>query len=293
MMGQFQGVHVALVTPMTEGGDVDSGAIPALIDYLIDSGIHGIVPLGSTGEFYALTTAERQRVVDETIRAVAGRVPVTVGTNGGSTSDAMAHSVYAQEAGADAILLAAPYYSLPTADELYEHFAAIEKAIDLPIILYNYPGRTGVDLTPALVARLAKLPGIQFVKESTGQLERIPEIQTACGDSIDVLCGCDALALESFQAGAVGWITGAANVLPAELVQLYELHNTGREGDAQQLSARLESLLAHFEDGLYTQKVKAGCALAGHPVGDPRPPLRPLGTSATETLRSIMEAARH
>jgi len=288
MMGQFQGVHVALVTPMTEGGDVDSAAIPALIDYLIDSGIHGIVPLGSTGEFYALTTAERQRVVDETIRAVAGRVPVTVGTNGGSTSDAMAHSVYAQEAGADAILLAAPYYSLPTLDELYAHFAAVEKAVDVPIILYNYPGRTGVDLTPALVARLAKLPGIQFVKESSGLLERVAEIQTACEDSIEVLCGCDALALESFQAGAVGWITGAANVLPAELVQLYELHRTGRESEAQQLTERLAPLLAHFENGLYTQKVKAACALEGHPVGPPRPPLRPLSEQSIEALSRLL-----
>jgi len=289
MSEAFRGVFVAVVTPMTQDEKIDLVALRALLDHLIAAGVHGIAALGSTGEFYALDGEERCRVVSATIDAVAGRVPVLVGASFGSTREVISHCEYAQRKGADGVLLSSPYYSLPTADELYAHFAAVEDAIDLPIMLYNYPGRTGVDLTPDLIARLAKLAGVRYVKESTGDATRITEIIRRCGGDIDVFCGCDTLALESLAMGATGWVTGAANVLPAELVRLYELSaKTSDLSQARKLYYRLLPALAHLERGKYTQKSKAGCGLKGHPVGPPRRPLLPLTPEESERLAAIL-----
>jgi len=187
---------------------------------------------------------------------------------------------YAREAealGADGVLLATPYYSLPTPDELFEHFRMVNDAIGIPIMLYNYPGRTGVDMTPALVERLAALKNIRYIKESTGDIARIGEILRRVGGKMGVFCGCDTLALESLRLGAAGWVGGVVNLLPKEHVQLFEL--ACEEGDghaAETLYHRLLPVLSLMEnEGKYTQFVKAGCELMGHPVGPPRRPLLP------------------
>jgi 4-hydroxy-tetrahydrodipicolinate synthase len=289
MPGTFRGVFAALVTPMTAGEEVDLPALGSLVEHLIAQGIHGLVPLGSTGEFYALSDEERCRVVDATIEAAAGRVPVLVGATAGSTREAMARGAYAQRAGADGLLLAAPYYSLPSGEELVAHVAAVEDALDLPIMLYNYPDRTGVDLTPELVARLAERAGIQFVKESSGDAARVTEIIRRSGDRITVFCGCDSLALESLVMGAAGWVTGAANLLPAELVRLYGLATEdGDLAEARRLDYRLLPILSYLEAGGYTQKCKAGCGLRGQPVGPPRRPLLPLDAADEERLAALL-----
>jgi 4-hydroxy-tetrahydrodipicolinate synthase len=291
MLDGFSGVFVALVTPMTQDGELDLSALRGFVEHLIECGVHGVIPLGSTGEFYALDAEERRAVLTATLDTVAARVPVLVGTNAGSTREVIAHCQVAAEEGADGVLLAAPYYSLPSDDELFQHFARVEKAIDLPIMLYNYPDRTGVDLTPDLIARLAELDGIQYVKESSGEASRITEIIQRCGDRIDVFCGSDGIALESLERGAVGWVAGAANILPAELVQLVDLAaEEGRHQNAQDLYDRLLPLLSELESGKYTQKVKAGCELTGHPVGPPRGPLMPLATEELERLRTLLPA---
>lgn len=288
----LRGIHAALVTPMNDDQEIDYTALAAFVDHLIERGVKGLIPLGSTGEFYALSWEERCRVVDVTIEANCGRVPVLVGANGGSTREVVKHCQYAQESGASGVLLAAPYYSLPTEVELYEHFSAVEAAIDIPIMLYNYPGRTGVDMTPSLIERLARHEKIRYVKESTGDISRVGEIIRRCGDAIEVLCGSDALALESFRDGAVGWVTGAANVLPSELARLHELACIVNDmPKARELSDRLFPVLSHFEEGLYTQKVKAGCALRGHPVGPPRRPLLPLSEKGKEELSALLKTA--
>jgi len=285
-------VLVALVTPMSASEELDCETLSRFVDHLIRSGVHGVIPLGSTGEFYALSRDERRHVVASTISAVDGRVPVLVGANAGSTREVIEHCIDAQDSGADGVLLAAPFYSLPTEDELFHHFAAVEDAIDLPIVLYNYPDRTGVDLTPDLVERLAQLDGIQAVKESSGDVQRVGEIVRRCGGTIRVLCGSDALALESFERGAVGWITGAANVLPEALTRLYRLAVEEKSlSAARDLYDRLLPALAHFESGKYTQKVKAGCALQGHPVGPPRQPLQPLSDAEIEALSEVLRTA--
>ncbi|NQT85759.1 dihydrodipicolinate synthase family protein, partial [bacterium] len=168
MPSEFKGVFPALVTPMTEDEEIDCKTLAGLVDSLIqEGGVHGVIPLGSTGEYYALSDAEREAVVKTTLEAAAGRVPVLVGANAGSTRRVACFSQQAQELGAAGVLLAAPYYSLPTQDELFDHFRVVDDAIDIPIMLYNYPGRTGVDMTPDLVERLAGLDNVLYVKEST------------------------------------------------------------------------------------------------------------------------------
>jgi 4-hydroxy-tetrahydrodipicolinate synthase len=188
--------------------------------------------------------------------------------------------------------LAAPYYSLPTAEELWEHFRAVDAAINVPIMLYNYPGRTGVDLVPDLVERLAQLESVQYIKESTGDATRVSEIIRRCGDKITVFCGCDTLALESFLMGARGWVGGVANVLPRQHVKLFELAVVEQDfAAARELDYRLLPMLALMEGGgKYTRFVKAGCALTGHPVGPPRPPLRPATSDEEQQIRNALTA---
>jgi len=282
-----------VVTPMTAEQDVDYETLASFVNYQVETGgVHGVIPLGSTGEYYALDPEERKRVVQTTLDAVSGRVPVLVGTNAGSTREVVRYSQQAQEQGAAGLLLAAPYYSLPTHDGLWEHFRVINSEIDIPIMLYNYPGRTGVDMTPDLIVRLAELEHVRYVKESTGDISRVGEIIRRCGERITVFCGCDTAALESFVMGAAGWVSGVINVLPKEHVRLFELAVT--DGDlaaARQLYYRLLPVLAMMEhSGKYTQLVKAGCGLTGHPVGPPRLPLVPVPDDEVARLAAIMPA---
>lgn len=293
MTEKFRGIFPALVTPMSRDGQIDHDTLAALIEYLIaDCGVHGVIPLGSTGEFYALTAAERESVLKTTVAAAAGRVPVVAGTNAGSTADVIAYSRQAAEMGVAGVLLAAPYYSLPTQDELFEHFREIDAAIDIPIMLYNYPGRTGVDMLPDLVERLAALDTVQYIKESTGDVTRVSEIIRRCGDGITVFCGSDTIALESFLLGATGWVGGVVNVLPREHVQLYRLAAIEENfATARALYYRLLPILSLLEGGgKYTQFVKAGCALTGHPVGLPRAPLRPVTAEEEGQIRDTLAA---
>jgi 4-hydroxy-tetrahydrodipicolinate synthase len=294
MSNLFRGIYTALVTPMTDEEVVDYPALHRFVDYLIEEGkIHGLIPLGSTGEYYALDAEEREAVVTATIGAVGGRVPVLVGANAGSTREVVAYCRQAEKMGAAGVLLAAPYYSLPTADELYEHFCAVNDSIGIPIMLYNYPGRTGVDMTPDLILRLAEVDNIQYVKESSGDVTRVSEIIRRCGDKITVFCGCDTEALESFVLGATGWVGGVVNVLPKQHVDLFNLAVQQKDFlAARELYYKMLPTLALMEGGKYTQFVKAGCDLMGRPVGPPRAPLRSASSGErariTEALAPFM-----
>jgi len=292
MSTDFEGVFAAMVTPMTDGQEVDYDTLASFANYLIEAGVHGIIPLGSTGEYYALSDQEREAVVAATLDVVGGRVPVLVGTNTGSTRSAIEYSQQAQKQGAAGLLLAAPYYSLPTPGELFEHFRAIDAAVDIPVMLYNYPGRTGVDMTPDLVGQLADLQNVQYIKESTGDMTRVGEIVRRFGDKITVFCGCDTLAFESFMMGAAGWVGGVVNVLPKEHADLFEL--TVRKKDipaARDLYYSLLPVLSLMEGGgKYTQFVKAGCGLTGHPVGPPRQPLSPPSAEEVAQLEAILSS---
>lgn len=291
----FQGVFSALVTPMTADEEIDQPALADFVDYLIEEGcVGGIIPLGSTGEYYALTARERQQVLKTALEATAGRVPVLAGANAGATREVVRYCREAEQMGAAGVLLAAPYYSLPTADELVAHFRAVSDSIGIPIMLYNYPGRTGVDMTPELIERLAELDRVQYVKESSGDVTRVSEIIRRCGDKITVFCGCDTVALESLVLGAAGWVGGVVNVLPRAHVELYHLAAANKDLlAARQLYYKLLPTLALMEGGgRYTQYVKAGCELTGHPVGPPRRPLLPPGPEELARLGEVLAPFR-
>ena len=260
---------------MKPNEDIDFPRLAALTDDLVRKGVHGLIPLGSTGEYYALSAQERQRVLRDTIAVVAGRVPVVAGANAGSTREVVAYARQAEQLGCQGVMLAAPYYSLPRPEELFAHFRAVNDAIGIPIMLYNYPGRTGVDMPPPLIERLAALKNVRYVKESTGQMPRITELLRRCGEGLGVFCGCDTIALESLMVGAVGWIGGVVNALPEAHVKLYQLTVVKKNYPAaQKLFFQMLPLLELMEGaGKYTQFVKAACGLAGHPVGPPRRPL--------------------
>jgi 4-hydroxy-tetrahydrodipicolinate synthase len=285
----FHGILSALITPMKTSGDVDYPKLASFADHLIRCGVHGLIPLGSTGEYYALDPSERQRVLETILDTVAGRVPVIAGANAGSTRDVVAYSRQAEKLGAAGVMLAPPYYSLPTPDELFAHFREVNDAIGIPIMLYNYPGRTGVDMSPDFVARLSSLRNVRYVKESTGEMPRITTLLRLCGDRMGVFCGCDTIALESLLVGAVGWVGGVVNVLPKAHVRLYDLAMRGKLADARRLFESMLPTLELMEGGRkYTQFVKAACALKGHRVGPPRMPLLPATAEETRRLRSAL-----
>jgi 4-hydroxy-tetrahydrodipicolinate synthase len=292
--GTFEGIFVALATPMTAGQEVDYDNLRSMVNYMIGQGVHGIIPLGSTGEYYALSPDERQAVVAAVIDAAGGRVPVVVGTNAGATRDVVNYALQAQQFGAAGVLLAAPYYSLPTPDELVEHIRAVDRAIGVPIMLYNYPARTGVDMTPDVVERLAELDNVRYIKESTGDASRMSEIIRRCGKRISVFCGCDTLAIESFEAGAVGWVGGAVNLLPAQHVELFDLAVKRKDAKgARECYDRMRPTLELMEGGgKYTQWVKAGCGIMGHPVGPPRQPLLPASQAEVARLKQALAACK-
>jgi 4-hydroxy-tetrahydrodipicolinate synthase len=280
---------------MTGDEAIDFRGLQQFTEYLILNGVHGLIPLGSTGEYYALNPAERRRVLETVIRTCAGRVPVLAGTNGGSTREVIEYSQQAEKLGAQGILLAAPYYSLPTLDELFAHFRNVNDAIGIPIMLYNYPARTGVDMPPDFIEKLAGLANVKFVKESTGEIARISTLIRRCGERLGVFCGADTAALESFVLGAAGWVGGVVNVLPRSHVRLFDLAVGERDfEEARRLYFQMLPTLCLMEgEGKYTQYVKAACELMGHPVGPPRRPLRPATKAECARLRKALGKAKY
>jgi len=284
------GVYAAMATPMHRNGELNRSGISTLTDWLIGQGVQGLVPLGTTGEFYTLTREERTVVTTTVIEAAAGRVPVVVGVNSGSTREVLDLAREALDAGAAALMIAAPYYSLPRRAEIIAHFGAVADALSAPVMLYNYPGRTGIDITPDLVTELAQRGYITAVKESSGDAGRISLLRQLCGEGVAVLCGCDTLPLESFAAGAVGWVGGGVNFLPREHLALFEMIvGKGDLLQGRQLAERLLPALRFLEDGgAYTQRVKAGMELVGIPAGPPRLPLLAASELEIRELRQLL-----
>jgi 4-hydroxy-tetrahydrodipicolinate synthase len=292
MKTKLHGILVALVTPMKANSQIDFGTYAKHVEAMIGAGVHGLIPLGSTGEFYALSPEERRGVIQATLEAADGRVPVVAGANASSTREVVAFSREAEALGCDGVMLAPPYYSLPQPEELHAHYRAVNDAIGIPIMLYNYPGRTGVDMTPEFIERLAEMPRVRYVKESTGEIGRISTLLRRCGDRLGVFCGGDTVAFESLALGAVGWVGGVANVVPRSHVELYRLMIEQREfAAARKLYFQMLPLLNLMEGGgKYTQWVKAACGLMGRPVGAPRAPLRAATAAELKDLRAALAA---
>lgn len=233
---------VALVTPMRADGSIDSDCLRKLVEFHINSGTDAIVAVGTTGESATLTVDEHCDVVRQVVKYVAGRVPVIAGTGANSTSEAIELTQLAKDLGADAALLVTPYYNKPTQEGLYQHYKLIAESVDIPQILYNVPGRTGCDLLPETVARLAPISNIVGIKEATGDLSRVEQIRNQCGDNIELYTGEDANTVEFILAGGVGVISVTANVAPKQMHEMCVAANEGNAALAREINEKLNLL---------------------------------------------------
>jgi 4-hydroxy-tetrahydrodipicolinate synthase len=281
MRTPFTGCGTALVTPFTSAGAVDEAAVRRLAKRQIDAGVHFLVPCGTTGEAPTLTAAERRRVVEVVADEAKGRVPVLAGAGGYDTREVIEAAREMQAAGAEGLLSVTPYYNKPTPDGLVRHYQAIAEATPLPIVVYNVPGRTGCNVDPATLARLASIPHVAGVKEASGNMAQIAEALVAVPPEFLVLCGDDALTLPSMAIGAKGVVSVASNELPAEMAQLVEAAEASDFTFAREIHARLLPLmLANFAES-NPIPVKAAMAQMGlleeHyrlPMVGPRPETR-------------------
>lgn len=238
----FKGSLPALVTPFTPSGELDLPALEKLVEWHVSEGSHGLVPVGTTGESPTLSHDEHRKVVEEVVRLVAGRIPVIAGAGSNSTREGIGLVQHAQAAGADAALVVTPYYNKPTQAGLIAHYTALHDASDLPIIIYNIPGRSVVDMTPETMGELAKLPRIIGVKDATGKLERVSMQRATCGADFVQLSGEDATALGFNAHGGIGCISVTANVAPRLCAEFQEATLAGDYARALEYQDRLMPL---------------------------------------------------
>jgi 4-hydroxy-tetrahydrodipicolinate synthase len=284
----FHGSLVAIVTPFKKG-KVDEKALGDLIDWQIAQGTHGIVPCGTTGESATLTHEEHTRVVAFTVEATRGRVPVIAGSGSNSTDEAITLTKHAKKAGADGALLITPYYNKPTQEGLYRHYKAVAEAVDLPIVLYNIPGRTSVNMLPPTVARLASIKNIVAIKEGSGSLQQVSDVIQACGERMVVLSGDDALTLPMMAIGARGVITVTANIAPKDMAKMTDAFEAGRLAEARKLHYKMSPLFAALFYETNPIPVKEALGMMGRCSAELRLPLCPMAADTREKLARALK----
>ncbi|MGE0744274.1 MAG: 4-hydroxy-tetrahydrodipicolinate synthase [Rhodospirillales bacterium] len=286
----FKGSICALITPFRNGA-VDEKAFEAFVDWQIEQGTHGIVPCGTTGESPTLSHDEHMRVTEVCIAVARGRVPVIAGTGSNSTAEAIALTRHAKEAGADAALVVTPYYNKPTQEGLYQHFKAINDAVDLPIIIYNIPARCIVDMTVETMARLAKLPNIVGVKDATADVSRATKQQIACGPKFCQLSGEDVTQLGFLSQGGDGCISVTANVAPRAMADMHEAWQGGNVKAAQAINARLMPLHEALFVETSPAPVKYAASLLGKCTSEVRLPMVDPRDATKDRVQTAMRAA--
>jgi len=286
----FRGSIVALITPFRNGG-IDEASLQSLVEWQIEQGTHGLVPVGTTGESPTLSHAEHERVVELVIEAAAGRVPVIAGTGSNSTAEAISLSRHAKRAGADAILVVTPYYNKPTQDGLFAHYKAIHDAVDLPLIIYNIPGRSVVDMSVETMARLAELSNVVGVKDATCDLARPLLTRLACGEDFCQLSGEDITALAFLASGGDGCISVTANVAPRQCAEMHEAWQRGDAKEALAIHLRLTPLHKALFLETSPAPTKYAVARLGRCAPDVRLPLVPPKESTRERVDAAMVSA--
>ena len=284
----FSGVLTALVTPFRDG-TVDEAALRELVEWQIGAGIDGLVPCGSTGEAATLSHPEHRRVVEIVVEATRGRVPVVAGTGSNNTREAVELTRHARDAGADAALLISPYYNKPTQEGIVLHYAEIARETGFPLVVYNIPGRTGSNLLPATLARLADLDHLVGVKEACGDLAQIAEVIAQCPADFAVLSGDDALSLPLLALGGQGVISTSSNVAPSEMVALLRAFESGDLASAQRAHYTLLPLFEALFCETNPIPVKAALALLGRCGPEIRLPLTPLSQAPREALQGVLK----
>ncbi|MXN76312.1 dihydrodipicolinate synthase family protein [Burkholderia sp. 4701] len=287
----LQGIIAYPVTPFSTGGDVDLKALEALIERLVADGVHGIAPLGSTGESAYLSDAEWDAVADASIRAVRQRVPTVVGISDLTTAGAVRRARFAEQAGADAVMVLPVSYWKLSNDEIVGHYRAIGDAIGIPVMLYNNPATSGVDMSPELIATICRtVDNVTMVKESTGDIMRMHRLAQLSDGAIPFYNGSNPMALAALAAGAAGWCTAAPNLNARLPLALHEAVRAGDLARAREVFHAQLPLLQFIVSGGLPVTVKAGLRLRGFDAGEPRKPLLPLGEDRTRELARLLAA---
>lgn len=286
---RFEGIWTPIVTPMHDDFSTNHEALADTVEVLIDGGVNGIVVAGTTGEYYAQTMDERMALMREVHGLIGGRVPLVVGTGALRTEDSIEYAKAARELGADAILVATPPYSVPTGREIALHALAVDRAANLPVMLYNYPGRMGVNMDEDCLDRLGRSPNFCGIKESSGDINRLHMIARDY-PHLGLLCGMDDQALEFFAWGARGWVCAGSNFAPEAHVALYRACVV--EGDFTRgraiMSAMMPLMRVLEQGGKFIQCIKHGVTMRGIPAGPPRKPLHPLNKDDKRELEEVV-----
>jgi 4-hydroxy-tetrahydrodipicolinate synthase len=291
MTVELRGVLTALATPFTADDRIDETKLRALVDRSIDGGVHGIVACGSTGEFSAMSGDERRLVVETVVDQAARRVPVVAQTGAASTREAISLSRHAQTVGADVIMTVAPYYEALSIEETLTYLRTVADSVDIPVMLYNLPHATGVDLHPDTVGALAReVDNIRYIKNTTADMAQSAALIHNHGDVIETFVGWDSLLLSSLAEGAAGVMAGSANVVPRELVAVYDALAAGDLAGARKAWAPIFPLLDAMLAENFIAAVKAGLAAVGFDIGDPRAPIAPLDADATARIAKLAAA---
>lgn len=284
----FSGSIVAIVTPFKDG-KVDEERFRELIEFQIQNGTSAIVPCGTTGESATLNMKEHNQVIEIAVAAARKRVPIIAGTGGNSTSEAVDLTAHAKQIGADATLQVTPYYNKPTPEGLYQHFKAVAKAAPLPQVIYNIPGRTGINMLPETVARVAELPEVVAIKEASGNLGQMAEVVNLAGDKITLLSGDDNLTLPVLAIGGKGVISVVANIVPRDNADLIEAWDAGDVAKARALFYRLLPLCQAMFYETNPIPVKTSLALMGKIDGELRLPMCPMAPGNLEKLKKALK----
>ncbi|MBF9030275.1 dihydrodipicolinate synthase family protein [Rhodobacterales bacterium HKCCE3408] len=290
---KFEGIYTPVITPHAADGSIDREAFAAQIEYLIGAGVHGLINGGSTGEYYAQSMAERVEMATFAKEIIGGRVPLIVGTVAIRLEDSVTMAETAAKIGADAILIGSPPYAVPTERENALNALAIDRAADLPIMLYNYPGRMGVNMGEEFLDRVGRSRNFCAIKESSGDINRV-HLLARDYPHIQLSCGMDDQALEFFAWGARSWVCGGANFLPAEHIALWRA--CAVDGDFERgrriMSAMLPLMAVLEQGGKFVQCIKHGVEMGGRRAGPPRPPLRPLNKDDKRELEQVVRVLK-
>lgn len=290
---KLHGIIPPVVTPMTAEQELDLPALRAHIDYMLAKGVHGIFVLGTTGEFYALDESEKQTVLAEAMTHVAGRSPVFAGTGAETTREVIRLTKMAQKEGAAGVSVITPYFIKPNQNELFDHFRRVAESTALPVVLYNNPATCGgLSIEPETVAKLAEVPNIVGIKDSSGDLQNTIEIiRQTPRDKFSVLNGRDTLILAALQAGAQGAIPASCNIAPELCVGIYDSFAKGDIESAKVFQSRLHGVRMAMSLGTGNSAVKEAMALLGRSAGPMRSPVLPFGAAQTDKLKAILEKA--
>jgi 4-hydroxy-tetrahydrodipicolinate synthase len=285
-----KGLYVVIVTPFNENGEIDEAGLRSNIDWYIELGAPGIICTGSTGSFDALSDDERKAVIRITADQVSGRATALAGTAATTTEKAVEFSKFAESVGMDGVMIVPPYYSIPTESELYEHYKDIAYAIEIPIMIYNNPRRSGVDLSPRWFSKIAReVENITHVKESSGDIRRIHQILQLSEGKLSVFIGNDDMALYALLGGATGWVASSSNIVPEHALRLVKASEAGDLKEAIEVFRELLPIFSFVEgSGKLVPVCKAGVGMRGHVGGGLRKPKQAITNEEEKELRRLL-----